>query len=458
EKTVKEIVKKHSQFVVFPINLLTNKEEEKVLCLFFICFGYTYILVGEVLLLFFLRQKKKMFELLFVPKKARYHSIKSSEELTSLKEYVSKMKENQKHTYYITDESRANVEVSPFLEALKKIDLEVLFLVDPIDVSAVQPLREYDIKKLVCVTKEEEKKQEDEKVAYESLTKKMKEILGGNVEKVIVRYRMTYSPCSLVTVGYRWSANMERIMKAQALRDNSMTQYMQSKKTIEINPNYVIVSNLKEKFAADPFNKTIKDLAVIRNSIVDQWIRLGGTRETKKLSFFVFPIALFFNFYVKFNIFEKYFQISFSKQVFLIILIPVRKVQATVQEEARVKLDGTENITFLDNIYFKSSIKNINSFLDNLKMENILNILQCLASELDQMYMQLDEYFCNLFQIQSKINVYKHEKKISIEHKKRNLEEFKKVANYKDVRPITGKINMYVKRNLSQKVLTYNYQ
>merc|ERR1712152_84500 len=128
-------------------------------------------------------------------------------------------------------ESKSQVEASPFLEKLKKRDLEVLYLVDPIDEYAVQQLREYDGKKLMCVTKEgldlgltedEKKKQEDDKASFEGLCKKMKEILGDKVEKVIVSDRMVESPCSLVTGEYGWSANMERIMKAQALRDNSM--------------------------------------------------------------------------------------------------------------------------------------------------------------------------------------------------------------------------------------------
>ncbi|ETO04227.1 hypothetical protein RFI_33171, partial [Reticulomyxa filosa] len=203
-------------------------------------------------------------ELLFVSKKSRYHSIKSNEEIKSLKEYVYKM-EKQKHTYYITGASRANVEVSLFLEALKKIDLEVLFLV-PIDVSAAQLLREYDGKKLICVAKEclvipltEEKKLEDEKVEYKSLTKKIKDILVHNVEKVIVSYRMVGSMCYLVTGEYGWSSYGKNY-EGSSLKDNSMTQYTQSKKTMEVNPNNAIVINLKEKFAEDQSDKTIKDL------------------------------------------------------------------------------------------------------------------------------------------------------------------------------------------------------
>merc|ERR1712233_212001 len=169
-------------------------------------------------------------------------------------EYVERMKEDQKAIYYITGESKAAVEASPFLEALKKRDLEVLYLVDPIDEYAVQQLREYDGKKLMCVTKE------GLDLGLTEYEKKKKEILGDKVEKVIVSDRMVESPCSLVTGEYGWSANMERIMKAQALRDNSMTGYMASKKTMEINPKHAIISTLKTRFTTDPSDKTIKDL------------------------------------------------------------------------------------------------------------------------------------------------------------------------------------------------------
>jgi len=198
----------------------------------------------------------------------RYHTSKSGDEQISLKEYVDRMKEGQNDIYYITGESIAAVSSSPFLEALRKKGLEVLYMVDPIDEYATQQLKEFDGKKLKSTTKEgldiededEKKKIEELKVEFEPLTKLMKEVLGDKVEKVLISSRMADSPCVLTTSEYGWSANMERIMKAQALRDNSMTSYMVSKKTMEVNPKHSIMTELRKKAAADKSDKTVKDL------------------------------------------------------------------------------------------------------------------------------------------------------------------------------------------------------
>jgi len=199
----------------------------------------------------------------------QFHTSKSGEDMVRLKEYVERMKEGQKDIYYITGESRQSVANSPFLEGLKKKQYEVLYMVDPIDEYAVQQLKDYDGKKLKCCSKEGldleddedlKKKLEEQKAEFEPLCKLIKEVLHDKVDKVIVGQRITDSPCVLVTSEYGWSANMERIMKAQALRDSSMTAYMVSKKTMEINPSHSIMGELKKKCAADKSDKTVKDL------------------------------------------------------------------------------------------------------------------------------------------------------------------------------------------------------
>jgi len=199
----------------------------------------------------------------------RYHSTKSGETQTSLDDYISRMPSDQSDIYYVTGESRKHVENAPFLEKLKKKGYEVLYLVDPIDEYAAQQLKEYEGKKLVSVTKEglkltetedEKAKFEEAKAATEPLLKLMKDVLGEKVEKVVASNRLEQAPCVLVTGEFGWSANMERIMKAQALRESSTSSHMMSRKTLEINPFNPIVKSLCDKVKVDQSDKTVKDV------------------------------------------------------------------------------------------------------------------------------------------------------------------------------------------------------
>merc|ERR1711884_48272 len=158
-------------------------------------------------------------------------------------------KEGQKDIFFITGESKQAVSASPFIEGLKKKGYEVLYLIDPIDEYVIQQLKDF-----------EEKKLEEQKASFEGLCTLIKEVLGDKVEKVLVGTRMQESPCVLVTSEWGWSANMERIMKAQALRDSSMSSYMVSKKTLEINPEHSIVVELKKRADGDKSDRTVKDL------------------------------------------------------------------------------------------------------------------------------------------------------------------------------------------------------
>merc|ERR1719163_473359 len=170
----------------------------------------------------------------------RFNTTKSGDDLISFKDYVSNMK-----------------------------GFEVLFMTDPVDEYMVQQMKDFDGKKLVNVTKEglvleetddEKKAREELKAKTEGLCKLIKETLDDKVEKVVVSDRLVSAPCCLVTGEYGWSANMERIMKAQALRDNSMSTYMTSKKTMEVNPDHPIIKELVKKSDADRGDKTVKDL------------------------------------------------------------------------------------------------------------------------------------------------------------------------------------------------------
>jgi len=198
----------------------------------------------------------------------RYKSSKSEDKWTSLEQYVERMKENQKNIYYITGEDIETVKDSPFLEKLKKADMEVLYLVEPLDEYVVQTLTEFDGNTLLSVSKDgfklgDENKDYDKKVKakYEVFTTWLKKVYGDKVEKVVVSKRLAESPCILVTGQYGWSANMERIMKAQTFGDSSKKPVLVSKKTMEINPYHPVINSLRLKSEANPEDTNLADLA-----------------------------------------------------------------------------------------------------------------------------------------------------------------------------------------------------
>jgi molecular chaperone HtpG len=212
------------------------------------------------------QNRKKLADLL------RFHTSASGDEMCSLKDYVSRMKENQTHIYFITGESKDQVANSSFVERVKKRGFEVVYMTEPIDEYVVQQMKDYDGKTLVSVTKEglelpetdeEKKKREEDKTKFENLCKVMKDILDKKVEKVVVSNRLVDSPCCIVTSQYGWTANMERIMKAQALRDTSTMGYMSAKKHMEINPDHPIIETLRQKAEADKNDKAVKDLVIL---------------------------------------------------------------------------------------------------------------------------------------------------------------------------------------------------
>jgi len=202
----------------------------------------------------------------------RFKSNKAGEGWTSLEKYVETMKDWQKAIYFIAGESIAAVEKSPFLEKLTAKDVEVLYLTDPIDEYAIQHITEFDGKKLQSVTKEglkfgdeneelEKKREAAYKDQFKPLTDYMKDVYGDAVTKVVVSKRVETSPCVIVTSQYGNSANMERIMRSQAFADQSKTSYMQSQKTMEINPRHPVVAELNSVVAAKTDDESTNDLA-----------------------------------------------------------------------------------------------------------------------------------------------------------------------------------------------------
>merc|ERR1711916_305966 len=202
-------------------------------------------------------------------KLTRWHTSLSGDDMISLDDYVTNMKEGQNDIYWIGGASRHELQNSPFVEKLKKKGIAVILASDAIDEYMYQQLKSYSDKKIVCLSKEdavlpetdeEKKEREEAEKNAEELTKKMKEILANDVEKVVISSKLVDSPCAISSTSFGWSANMERIMKAQALKGSEMGSYMSAKKVLEVNPTSPIVKELVKRVAADPSDKAVADI------------------------------------------------------------------------------------------------------------------------------------------------------------------------------------------------------
>ncbi|EPY74066.1 endoplasmin precursor [Camelus ferus] len=206
----------------------------------------------------------------------RFQSSHHPSDITSLDQYVERMKEKQDKIYFMAGSSRKEAESSPFVERLLKKGYEVIYLTEPVDEYCIQALPEFDGKRFQNVAKEGVKFDESEKSKesreaiekeFEPLLSWMKDkALKDKIEKAVVSQRLTESPCALVASQYGWSGNMERIMKAQAYqtgKDISTNYYASQKKTFEINPRHPLIRDMLRRVKEDEDDKTVSDLAVV---------------------------------------------------------------------------------------------------------------------------------------------------------------------------------------------------
>ncbi|OIT20902.1 PREDICTED: endoplasmin homolog [Nicotiana attenuata] len=197
----------------------------------------------------------------------RFETSKSDGKLTSLDQYISRMKAGQKDIFYITGASKEQLEKSPFLERLTKKNYEVIFFTDPVDEYLMQYLMDYEDHKFQNVSKEglklgKDSKAKELKESFKELTKWWKGALASdNVDDVKISNRLADTPCVVVTSKYGWSANMERIMQSQTLSDASKQAYMRGKRVLEINPRHPIIKELRERVVKDPEDESVKQTA-----------------------------------------------------------------------------------------------------------------------------------------------------------------------------------------------------
>ncbi|XWS75867.1 hypothetical protein CRYUN_Cryun01aG0128700 [Craigia yunnanensis] len=226
----------------------------------------------------------------------RFFSSQSEDEMISLDEYVENMKPEQKDISYIAADSVSSARNAPFLERLLEKDLEVLYLVDPIDEVAIQNLKSYKEKNFVDISKEDldlgDKNEEKEKVTKEEFGKTcdwIKKRLGEKVSSVQISNRLSSSPCVLVSGKFGWSANMERLMKAQTVGDTSTLEFMKGRRVFEINPEHPIIRELNAAYKSNPDDE---DASRAIDLLYDAALVSSGYTDTCFITLFYKNLAL----------------------------------------------------------------------------------------------------------------------------------------------------------------------
>merc|ERR1712167_391336 len=219
-----------------------------------------------------------------ISKLLRFHSTKSEDKMINLDKYLDRMQESQESIYYMSGESLDTMKKAPALQMFLKKDLEVLMLSDHLDEPCIQKLADYEGKKFVSIQKadvkldesEEEKKRFSKlKDMYKPLTDWWKETLteitekgamkdaGVKIEKVEVSKRLTESPVVVVTSQFGYSAQQERVMKAQSFQNKDQVSMMSGRKTLEVNPNHPVIVDLLAKVKADKSDAAAVDTAQV---------------------------------------------------------------------------------------------------------------------------------------------------------------------------------------------------
>lgn len=217
----------------------------------------------------------------------RFESTKSDGKLTSLDQYISRMRSGQKDIFYITGTNKEQLEKSPFLERLKKKNYEVIFFTDPVDEYLMQYLMDYEDKKFQNVSKEglklgKDSKDKELKESFKELTKWWKGALASdNVDDVKISNRLADTPCVVVTSKYGWSANMERIMQGQTLSDANKQAYMRGKRVLEINPRHPIIKELRERVVTNPEDESVKQTAylIYQTALMESGFTLSDPKD-----------------------------------------------------------------------------------------------------------------------------------------------------------------------------------